>query len=55
MLGAPLPDDGELVDWYVAGHSALVEALATAPTDLQCWSFLAAPSPLAFWARRPGP
>ncbi len=51
-LGAPLPDDGELVDWYVAGHSALVEALATAPTDLQCWSFLAAPSPLAFWARR---
>jgi uncharacterized protein (TIGR03083 family) len=51
-LGAPLPHDGELVDWYVAGHSALVEALATAPTDLQCWSFLAAPSPLAFWARR---
>ena len=51
-LGAPLPDDGELVDWYVAGHSALVEALAAAPADLECWSFLAAPSPLAFWARR---
>lgn len=30
----------------------LVDALATAEPDLQCWSFLAAPSPLAFWARR---
>src|SRR6185437_2986127 len=23
-----------------------------APADLDCWAFLAAPSPLAFWARR---
>ncbi len=51
-VAGPLPDDRHLVDWYVAGHEALAEALATAPTDLECWTFLAAPSPLAFWARR---
>ena len=27
-------------------------ALAAAPDDLQCWTFLAAPSPRAMWARR---
>lgn len=49
----PAPDDdGALVDWYRAGHAALVDALAGAPADLQCWHFLPAPSPLAFWARR---
>jgi uncharacterized protein (TIGR03083 family) len=51
-VGGPLPDDADLVDWYVAGHGGLVDALAAAPPDLECWSFLAAPSPLAFWARR---
>jgi uncharacterized protein (TIGR03083 family) len=29
-----------------------VTALRSAEPDLACWSFLAAPSPLAFWARR---
>jgi len=29
-----------------------VRALGAAPPDLECWTFLAAPSPLAFWARR---
>ncbi|MFJ3793652.1 maleylpyruvate isomerase family mycothiol-dependent enzyme [Kitasatospora sp. NPDC090091] len=48
----PEPSDGELVDWFRTGHTALVEALAAAPADLDCWSFLPAPSPLAFWARR---
>lgn len=49
----PAPDDdGALVDWYRAGHAGLVDALAAAPADLQCWQFLPAPSPLAFWARR---
>jgi len=29
-----------------------VRALGAAPPDLECWTLLAAPSPLAFWARR---
>lgn len=48
----PMPEDGQLLDWFLDGHAALVHALATADADLQCWTFLAAPSPLAFWARR---
>ena len=51
-VGGALPDDADLVDWIVAGHGALVETLAGAPADLECWSFLPAPTPLAFWARR---
>ena len=46
------PGDGELPGWFREGHAALVRALAQAPPDLDCWAFLAAPSPLAFWARR---
>lgn len=48
------PDlDGDaLLDWFREGHRALVGALTGAPKDLECWSFLPAPSPLAFWARR---
>src|SRR5204862_2895326 len=34
------------------GHAALVTALEAAPEDLACWTFLPAPSPRAFWARR---
>ncbi|MEU6232805.1 maleylpyruvate isomerase family mycothiol-dependent enzyme [Kitasatospora sp. NPDC047058] len=48
----PTPSDDALVDWFRTGHAALVAALAGAPADLGCWSFLPAPSPLAFWARR---
>ncbi|MFC5665784.1 maleylpyruvate isomerase family mycothiol-dependent enzyme [Kitasatospora misakiensis] len=48
----PEPDDAELVDWFRAGHTALVDTLAAAPADLDCWTFMPAPSPLAFWARR---
>ncbi|MFG3056506.1 maleylpyruvate isomerase family mycothiol-dependent enzyme [Kitasatospora sp. NPDC048239] len=48
----PEPSDAALVDWFREGHAALVDALAAAPDDLDCWSFLPAPSPLAFWARR---
>ena len=51
-VGGELPDDADLVEWFVAGHRALVDALAAAPADLECWSFFAAPTPLAFWARR---
>jgi uncharacterized protein (TIGR03083 family) len=46
------PPDGQLLDWFREGHAALVGALRSAPPDLACWTFLPAPSPLAFWARR---
>ena len=44
--------DERLVEWFRLGHQALLSTLTTAPPDLACWSFFAAPSPLAFWARR---
>src|SRR5215467_439058 len=46
------PGDGELPGWFREGHAALVRAIETADPGLECWSFLSAPSPLAFWARR---
>lgn len=46
------PDDANLLGWFCEGHATLVTALSAAPPDLQCWRFLRAPSPLAFWARR---
>ncbi|MBZ4015009.1 maleylpyruvate isomerase family mycothiol-dependent enzyme [Streptomyces purpurogeneiscleroticus] len=49
---APDLDGTALVEWVREGHAALVAALAAAPADLACWTFLPAPSPLAFWARR---
>lgn len=53
-LGGELPelDGAALLDWFREGHAALVDTLTTAPPDVDCWSFLPAPSPLAFWARR---
>jgi len=47
--GTPDPD---LIAWFLAGHSALVGALAAADPALECGTFIDAPSPLAFWARR---
>ena len=47
--GAP---DPELLDWFRAGHAALVKTLTTADPALKCATFMPAPSPLAFWARR---
>ncbi|MFJ8627700.1 maleylpyruvate isomerase family mycothiol-dependent enzyme [Kitasatospora sp. NPDC093550] len=47
-----VPSDAGLLDWFREGHAALVDALSEAPADIECWSFLPAPSPLAFWARR---
>ncbi len=46
------PLDQELPAWFAMGHRDLVVALRSAPPDLQTWTFLDAPSPLAFWARR---
>lgn len=46
------PSDQDLAPWFRAGHALLVDALRSAPDDLDCWAFLRAPTPLAFWARR---
>ncbi|CAM5494036.1 Maleylpyruvate isomerase family mycothiol-dependent enzyme OS=Streptomyces alboniger OX=132473 GN=CP975_04065 PE=4 SV=1 [Streptomyces alboniger] len=53
-LGGELPglDGAELLDWFREGHAALVDTLTATPPDVECWAFLPAPSPLAFWARR---
>lgn len=46
------PADDDLLDWFAAGHAGLIETLSNADPGLVCWTFLAAPSPLAMWARR---
>src|ERR1700736_5595413 len=46
------PDDGSLVESFREGCAELVNTLRQASPDLVCWTFLDAPSPLAFWARR---
>jgi uncharacterized protein (TIGR03083 family) len=46
------PADSDLAVWLEQGCTDLVRALVDAPDDLQCWTFLAAPSPRAMWARR---
>ena len=46
------PDDDGLTAWFEQGCADLVAALAAAPDDLECWTFLPAPSPRAMWARR---
>jgi uncharacterized protein (TIGR03083 family) len=47
-------DGAELVAWYRDSHRRLVDTLAEAPADVECWTFHPAPnpSPLAFWTRR---
>jgi uncharacterized protein (TIGR03083 family) len=49
---APELDDKELPGWLREGHHRLVIALDSASEDLSAWTFLPAPTPLAFWARR---
>jgi uncharacterized protein (TIGR03083 family) len=46
------PGDAELLGWFRDGHAALARTLRSAGPELTCWTFLDAPSPLAFWARR---
>lgn len=46
------PADEALIDWFRDGHQSLLEALRAASSDLKCFTFLSAPSPLLFWARR---
>ncbi|GGS99829.1 hypothetical protein GCM10010222_46820 [Streptomyces tanashiensis] len=45
-------DGEELLAHFREGHARLVAALRAAPENLECWTFLPARSPLAFWARR---
>jgi uncharacterized protein (TIGR03083 family) len=45
-------DDAGLLAWFRDGHAALVRTLATADPAVECATFMATPSPLAFWARR---
>jgi uncharacterized protein (TIGR03083 family) len=47
--GAP---DPELLDWFRAGHAALVETLTSADPAVECATFMPAPCALAFWTRR---
>jgi uncharacterized protein (TIGR03083 family) len=51
-IAGPLPDDAGLLDWFREGHDRLVRTLEAADPHIQCWAFLPAHSPLAFWARR---
>lgn len=46
------PEDDDLVGWYLDANANLVDALESAPLDLEAFTFLPAPSPLAMWARR---
>ncbi|WP_406460837.1 maleylpyruvate isomerase family mycothiol-dependent enzyme [Streptomyces sp. NBC_00111] len=50
--GEPDLDGEALLDHYTEGHRTLVDALRAAPAGLECWTFLPAASPLAFWTRR---
>ena len=45
-------DDARLLAWFRDGHAALTQTLATADPAVACATFMPAPSPLAFWARR---
>jgi uncharacterized protein (TIGR03083 family) len=45
-------DGGDLMAWFRDGHAALVETLSHADPALVTATFMSAPSPLAFWARR---
>jgi uncharacterized protein (TIGR03083 family) len=51
-LAASFPGDDGMRAWFTDGLAALVGALVSAPPYLECFTFMAAPSPLAFWARR---
>ena len=51
-LGIFWPDDENLIAWYLATNANLVQTLESAPPDVEAWTFLPAPSPLAMWARR---
>jgi uncharacterized protein (TIGR03083 family) len=51
LVGGWPPDD-DLLAWFRNGHETLLAELRAAPADLECATFLSAPSPLAMWSRR---
>jgi len=51
-LGVFWPEDAELIDHYLDTNANLVDVLESAPLDVEAFTFLPAPSPLAMWARR---
>ncbi|MHB1431686.1 MAG: maleylpyruvate isomerase family mycothiol-dependent enzyme [Streptosporangiaceae bacterium] len=52
LISGGWPADPDLPDWLAAGQADLARVLRAADPGLRCWAFLAAPSPLAMWARR---
>lgn len=53
MDAHPDLDGPGLLAWYRDGHRRLVDTLAAAAPDVECFTFLPGPSSsLAFWARR---
>lgn len=46
------PGTRDVVEWFCDGHASLLHVLRDADPALRCYTFLPAPSPLAFWARR---
>jgi len=51
-VAGPLPVDADLLEWFREGHARLLRTLESADPDTPCWTFLPAPTPVAFWARR---
>jgi uncharacterized protein (TIGR03083 family) len=52
LMSSATPEDDLLVDWFRTGHRDLVDTLAAAPADLECFTFMPSATPLTFWARR---
>jgi|CXWL01.1.fsa_nt_gi uncharacterized protein (TIGR03083 family) len=50
--GGTWPPDHELIRWFSDGVAHLADTLRGADPNLEVVTFLKAPSPLAFWARR---
>lgn len=46
------PDDSNLINWYLDTNTNLINALESAPPNVESFTFLPAPSPLAMGARR---
>lgn len=51
-LAGAWPEDDELIDWYRSTHANLVEVLQQVPENLDCYTFLPAPTARSMWSRR---
>lgn len=52
VLAGRQRSDLELIDWYLETNANLVRVLESTPPDVEAFTFLPAPSPLAMWALR---